>query len=432
METSKSMEDIVSHLVKRHMNMVAENILSFLDHTSLQSCEFVSKTWYLVIRNGKLWERLYKRVSQKKPLLQKLMICRKLEAKHDTENDEFLYKKLFCALHTLEQNWSSGQYKTYLKAVGDVSVSIFTMDARRILFGLRTSPSVPSSIMVWNRWTMESEHLLVGHQEWITDMQICGDLIFCSYYDGTILVWDLKTKEVVQQFQDQEVVDWVVIHAAHGLLITCTSVLSGVTDRDTSVTIRRIHSPTEMVIEKTEEISNMKVNKLVSDDNYFAVFLSSSGGNCIKLQLRSTVDFQCVHEISNVILREDSYAYHSGWLVTGSSEGIIKVWNPVTQTCVQTWNSQEKIEDLHLSSKHIVTGNSDGKLSVWNLPISDRINLLEQPSPRCLFQTNSAEEVSTMDPSLIVDELQILTISVKDIPKTDASTTALTVRDFLN
>lgn len=426
------MEDIVSLLVKRHMNLVVENILSFLDHNSLQSCEFVSKTWYLVIRNGKLWKRLYGRVSQRKPLLQNLMIRRELEAKHDTENDEFLYKRLFYAQQTLVQNWSSGKYKTSLKALGEVSVSIFTMDARRILYGLRTSPSFPSSIMVWNRWTMESEHFLVGHQEWITDMQICGDLIFCSYYDGTILVWDLKTKEVVQQFQDQEVVDWVVIHAAHGLLITCTSILSGLTDRDTSVTIRRIHSPTEMAIEKTEEISNMKVSMLVSDENYFAVVLSSSSRNCIKLQLRSPVDFQCVHEISNLISHEDSYAYHSGWLVTGSSEGIIKVWNPVTQTCVQTWNSQEKIEDLHLSSKHIVTRNSDGKLFAWDLPISDRINLLEKPSPSCLFEINGSEEVSMMDPSLIVDELQILTISVKDIPKTDASTSALTIRDFLN
>ncbi|KZS06261.1 Uncharacterized protein APZ42_030322 [Daphnia magna] len=247
------MEDIVSLLVKRHMNLVVETILSFLDHNSLQSCEFVSKTWYLVIRNGKLWKRLYGRVSQRKPLLQNLMARRELEAKHDTENDEFLYKRLFYAQQTLVQNWSSGKYKTSLKALGEVSVSIFTMDARRILYGLRTSPSVPSSIMVWNGWTMESEHFLVGHQEWITDMQICGDLIFCSYYDGTILVWDQKTKEVVQQFQDQEVVDWVVIHASHGLLITCTSILSGLTDQDISVTIRRIHSPTEMAIERVYE-----------------------------------------------------------------------------------------------------------------------------------------------------------------------------------
>ncbi|XP_045025122.1 F-box and WD repeat domain-containing 11-B-like [Daphnia magna] len=247
------MEDIVSLLVKRHMNLVVETILSFLDHNSLQSCEFVSKTWYLVIRNGKLWKRLYGRVSQRKPLLQNLMARRELEAKHDTENDEFLYKRLFYAQQTLVQNWSSGKYKTSLKALGEVSVSIFTMDARRILYVLRTSPSVPSSIMVWNGWTMESEHFLVGHQEWITDMQICGDLIFCSYYDGTILVWDQKTKEVVQQFQDQEVVDWVVIHASHGLLITCTSILSGLTDQDISVTIRRIHSPTEMAIERVYE-----------------------------------------------------------------------------------------------------------------------------------------------------------------------------------
>lgn len=426
------MEDIISLLVKRHMNLIAENILSFVDHNSLQSCEFVSKTWYLVVRNGKLWRQLYRRISQQKPLLQTLMKRRELEATHDVDKDQFLFKRLFYAQQTLEQSWSSGQYKTTLKAIGEVSVSIFTMDAKRILFGLRTSPSVPSSIMVWNRWTMESEHFLVGHQEWITDMQICGELIFCSYYDGTILVWDLKTKEVVQQFQDQEVVDWVVIHAAHGLLITCTSITSSPTDRDTSLTIRRIHSPTEMVIEKTEEISSMKVSVLVSDENYFAVFLSSASGSCIKLQLRSTTDFHCIHEINNLISSEDSYAYHCGWLVTASSEGTIKIWDPVTETCVQTWNSQVKIEELHLSSKHIVTRNSEGKLFVWDLPMRGSIELEEKPSPSCLFQIDGAEEVSIMDPSLVVDELQILTISVKDIPNTNASSSVLTIKDFLN
>lgn len=318
---------------------------------------------------------------------------------------------------------------TTLENLGEVSVSIFVMDTRRLLFGLRSSTAVPSSIMVWNRWTLKSEHILVGHQEWVTDLQICGDLIFCSYYDGTILVWDLKTKEVVQQFQDQEVVDWVVIHSAHGLLVTCTSIASGpdAHDRDTTVTIRRIHSPTKMVVERAEDIPNMKVCRLESDDNYFVVFLTSSDE--IKLQLRSTAEFQCIREISNVIPSDVSFAYHSGRLVTGSSEGLIKIWDTETQTCKHTWTTQVKIDELRINSRHIITRSSNGKLTVWNLPTTDS-TIPDEQAVNDLFEIEG-EEVGIMDPSFAFDELQILTVSVKDVSRT-AYLSTLTVRDLMN
>ena len=427
--------DIISLLVKRHMNLIAENILSFLDDISLKHCEAVSKTWYLTIRNGKLWKHLFNRISHEKSLLQTLLKRRQLEAKHDMEKDEFLYKRLFHCQLSLSQNWSSGNYSTSSTNLGEVSVSIVVMDAKRILFALRTSPSVPSSIMVWNRWTLESEQFLVGHQEWVTDLQICGELIFCSYYDGTVLVWDLKTKEVVQQFQDQEVVDWVIIHAAHQLLITCTSIASGPSNRDTSITVRRIHSPAEMVIETTQDIPNFKVCKLVSDDKYFAVFLSSAEDEWIKLQLRSTADFRCLREINNLIHAEDSFDYHTCRLVTGSPEGVIKIWNPETEVCKQTWKCPEMIDQLHLSSQHIVARHSEGtKFIVWNLPSLDSIDtdlIMSEQVSNGLFQIETNEEVEVMDPSFIFDELQILNISVKDILGTSPSSSVLTVRDFL-
>ncbi len=65
--------DIVGQLIAKHMNLIAENILWHLDDISLKNCESVSKTWYLVIRNGNLWKLLYNNVSHKNPLLQALL-----------------------------------------------------------------------------------------------------------------------------------------------------------------------------------------------------------------------------------------------------------------------------------------------------------------------------------------------------------------------
>lgn len=420
--------DIIDMLVKRQMHLIAEDILSYLDDASLHNCESVSKTWYFVIRNGNLWKRLFKRVQQKRPLLQMLHKRRLLESKHQTENDEFVFKRIFNGQKNLCKNWKSGIFSTESTSLGEVSVSIFVMDTNRILFGLRSSSSDPSSIMVWNRWTLKPEHILVGHQEWITDMQLCGDLIFCSYYDGTILVWDLSTKEVIQQFQDQEVVDWVVIHAAHGLLISCTSVASGpeANDRDTTITLRRICSPNEMVIERREEISEKKVCLIESDEKYFAVFLTTCDGT--KLELRSTIDFQCLREIGYLISIEETFAYHSSRLVTGSSEGTIKVWDVESQTCKQTWSSTDNIEQLCLIPGRLITKNSQGKITVWDFPPDDS-QTVESKSMEKLFQIES-EEGGIMDPSLLADEFQIVTVSVKDISRT-ISKSQLIVRDFL-
>ena len=419
--------DIVAQLVKRHMNSIAEGILLNLDSISLKNCEAVSKTWYLVVRNGNLWKQFYSSVSKENPLLQTLLQRRELETTHQTDSDEFLFKRLFSAQQNLNKNWNCGKYFTTKTTLGEVSVSIFVMDTKRFLFVLRSSPAVPSSIMVWNRWTLHPEHTLVGHQEWVTDLQICGDLIFCSYYDGTVLVWDLDTKEVVQQFQDQEVLDWVVIHAAHGLLVTCTSIASGpdANDRDTTITIRRIHSPTQMVVERQEDIPCMKVCRLQSDSNYFVVFLTSTDE--IKLQLRSA-DFHCLRQICDVIPPDVSFAYHSDRLVTGSSDGLIKIWDIESQTCEYTWTTQEKIDELRINSRHIITRNSNGKLTVWNLP--GTTDCKDEEMAKGLFQIKG-EDVGIMDPSFAFDELQILAVSVKDVSRT-VSLSTLIVRDFMD
>lgn len=407
------------------MNFIAEKIMSYLDSASLHNCEMVSKTWYWVIQNGRLWKKMFNKLSHERQLLNTLFSSR-FGSKSQDENDELIYKRICNVDHIVDKNWKSGKYSTYSKNLGEGSVSLFEMDKKRIVFGLRNSASVPSSVMVYNRWTLEFEHALVGHQEWITSMQLCGDLIFCSYYDGTVLIWDLKTKEVVQQFQDQEVVDWVVVHSNHGMLISSTSVASGPYERDSTVTIRRFLSPTDMAVLRQDEIPNAKINRIQSDKNGFIVFLMQN--DSVQFQIRSKADFQCVHTIEDIISIGGNFAYCSGQLVTASDEGAIKIWDIETKKCKISWPSGETIDELRLTAQHIIARNSTGKITVWDIP-TVKNELQELCTPKKLFQIEG-EEVDTMDPSLDVDELQILTVSVKEVSRA-VSTSTLSVCDFL-
>ena len=50
------------------LDHIAENILSFLDSTSLCAAERVCKEWYRVISDGMLWKKLIERKVRTDPL----------------------------------------------------------------------------------------------------------------------------------------------------------------------------------------------------------------------------------------------------------------------------------------------------------------------------------------------------------------------------
>ena len=437
--------DIIYELVERHMNLIAEDILSYLDETSLRNCESVSKYWYLVIREGKLWKRLYNRVCLKKPLLTTILQLR--EAKIQMQNDEFQFKKLFTAPKQLCKNWRDGKYSTLKTNLGEVKVSVFTMDAKRILLGVNSS--VPPSIIVWNRWTLEHECLLVGSiLARITDLALHGEVIFCSHSDGKIAVWNLLTQRVIMQIQDEGVPEWVYwvdLRVAHGFLVGAFNIHA---DPDeaidfedyTCITVWRICDPlSKMGIESREHIPNgMTVCHLASDDKYFAVFLESF--DLVKFQLRSSSNFQnIIREVH--IATGSRFDYHSGRLVTISiEERQMKVWDSETLTVKQSWpiTLDCYVDDLSITCNHIILFASVqgvNKFIVWDLPSTTDGDTSPVKQSKELFQCEmNSEEFYTMDHDALLfkfDELQSLTISCNYPSPTTPLQSTLTRRDFL-
>lgn len=426
------------------MNLIAENIFSFLDETSLRNCESVSKCWYFVIRYGKVWKHLYHKVSIRKPLLKTLLQLSESETEDKDEmgNDEFKFKKVFSAPQQICKNWSGGKYKTSTTNLGQLKVSVFTMDARRIIFGVNSS--VPPSIMVWNRWTLEPECLLVGTiRARISHLIIHEELIFCSHSNGKIVIWDLLTKRTIMHIHDEvpEWVYWVDLHVAHGQLVIGYNIHPDDDDVDgedyTYITIRRICDPlTNMEVENKEHIPNGTICHLASDKNYFVLFLESD--EFVKFQLRSPSNFQIIREIN--ILSEVRFAYNSGRLVTVNlEERQIKVWDSETLTVKQRWSITRNcgVQELFLTSSHILflaSTDDTHQLIVWDLTFTgDDISVTKQ-AENGLFQCIlSSEELDALDNCALLfnfDELQILTVSFNNVSPTSLQS-VLTRRDFV-
>ena len=79
MKGVSSQVDLISLLIERHMDLIAKDILSYLDETSLRNCESVSKSWYFVIRRGKLWKEPFNRYAKWYPTFGALLLHKKSE-----------------------------------------------------------------------------------------------------------------------------------------------------------------------------------------------------------------------------------------------------------------------------------------------------------------------------------------------------------------
>ena len=443
--------DIITLLVNLHMDLIARDIFSYLDETSLRNCESVSKSWYFVIREGKLWKQLFHQVAKSQPDLEALHQYKKSEAKNQLENENVQFKRLFNGPHHVNKNWSCGKFETRRIELDDVKVShLIEMDDKRIIFGLE-SDSGPSKIMVWNRWKLESECLLVTPAKAkMTDIKLYGELIFTSHADKSILVWDLKTREITVQFLGKEVPDGMIypsLHVDHNLLIglfTSISYDDEQLDRESHeycscATIRRMSSsPVHMVFEKIELIPYASAYKCDSNNNYFALFLDCPEEK-IKIELRSIDSFQVIRQLN--VSMGDFVTCSNGMLATvpalvaGEQSEKIKFWDPNTLSCKQTWITQGLVNEVIFSSRHILFLDSNFKMTACNLPTFSDDDLETERMVNGIFEFElDYEEENYADliehiPFMLCDGLQFITVSTQISEGTSKS--FLTIRDFI-
>jgi hypothetical protein len=350
-----------------------------------------------------------------------------MESKAPVVTDNLFFKSLFNTQKCVKKLWKTGEFtttSTYIRA--DVPLNIFRMDSKRIVMTFDQLQLIGSQrlIMVFNRWTLESQCVLkVLVPDKIIDFELHEELIFCAHAGGNIFVYDLSTENVVLQFQSQDVVGGTEVglrkvHVALGHLICCLD-----NRADTYISIIRIHSsansPLKLEVESIVNIIDARVLQIESDENYFVLFLQSDFYEWTKIQLRSTTDFCVVHELDtnfDVFIQNNArFAYHGGWLVTVTTERdygyLIEVWDAKTLTCRKRWINPNSAQ-IFLTSSHLILNHFvDHVLSVLELPASSDVGDSGEEVEKqfvkydILFHYDNDHRVCS------VDELQIFSLT---------------------
>ena len=409
--------DVIQHLYTKCMESLAEQIFSQLDAKDLQAAEVVSRLWYSIIFKGKMWEKLYRRSIPKSLTLNQLLQRRICEG-FDVKADNFLHKRLLNAFEKLKNNWTSGSYSKKVIDVG--RCTRFLMDANHII----TIDSTLSMTM-WNRWTLEEERLPLQSNTTLTELthvELSNDLIFCSYRDGTIAVWDIIAKSVRFEFRDEQMSGCdLKIYVAHGLIVSFVSVvgLNGRYDQ-TRFCVRSVQKPSTEIVarELTRRIPCSRVKDISSDNNYFIVFLYCSNDYIVsagdfKIQIRSVNTFETLREVDGVMCSSDIYSYFNGWLVTAGST-TISIWNisEHNKTCQQTISRiscseyETQAADVQLNDHQLIIRYVDGTFTVWNIFGSEKKELLESASIQIF-----GERVKRGYQKFKFDQLQIVSVN---------------------
>lgn len=417
--------DFISNLNERFL-AIAEQILSLLDIKSLKSAEAVSKDWYSVIYHTRLWEKLYLRESMKSSTLD-ILLQRRI-AEGFKKDDPFFLKRMLNSFGKIQTNWRTGNFA--IKTIDVGRCSRFVMDDNRLVVIDSTL-----SVTLWNRWTFEREQLPLQSDSTLselTDLGLYKNFVFCSYRDGTVVVWDLTEKCIHYRFKDNEMSGCdLKIHIACDILVSYVSLVSFSGNDQTRFTVRSIENPFVIISkELTDRAPCARVYNILSDDNYIIIFLLCSNDYIVsrqdfKIQLRSIVDFQAIREVSNVMTSREIFTYFNGWLlVGGKDEREIRVWDIVNEICrfrIKT-DDDSGLVDVRYDGHHVIVRHSSGMFYVWRFQLGQNVEPI-----KANFEI-VGERIKRGYQHFRFDQLQILSVhnNESSLDRHDV----LTIRDF--
>ena len=228
---------------------------------------------------------------------------------------------------------------------------------------MMVSGSKDNSVMVWrlsaagqlSRVAAGAGHTLsVGGVSW------CGDHVVSVSADTTLKIWSLDTEQglmtsVRTEIAHQGNINCVSVSPDHGLIVTGSQDKTAKLWRSSDlslVSVLRGHSRGVWCAQFSP------ADKLVATGGGDAVVrlwsISDTSSSCVK-QLQG-------HEASVLTLSWQG----GGQLVTGSSDGLVKVWWVVRQECTVTLDlGESKVWCVETWEDTVMAGGEGGRIMVW-------------------------------------------------------------------
>lgn len=352
--------DFISMLPKKGLDHVAENILSYLDASSLCAAELVCREWLRVISEGMLWKKLIERKVRTDSLWRGLAERRgwiqylfkpKPGCQHPSHSFyRQLYPKIIKDIQSIEDNWRMGKHnlqRINCRSENSKGVYCLQYDDNKIVSGLRDN-----TIKIWDRKTLQCVRELQGHTGSVLCLQYDERAIISGSSDSTVRVWDVSTGAMLNTLIHH---CEAVLHLrfCNGMMVTCS--------KDRSIAVWDMTSTTEIMLRRVLVGHRAAVNVVDFDEKYI---VSASGDRTIKVWNTSSCEFvRCIR-------------FDNKRIVSGAYDGKIKVWDlpaaldvrtPHQDLCLRTLVEHTgRVFRLQFDEFQIVSSSHDDTILVWD------------------------------------------------------------------
>ncbi|KAK6510339.1 hypothetical protein TWF506_009455 [Arthrobotrys conoides] len=328
---------------------IVAQILSYLDHRSLLSCELVSRYWYSVALSSHIWRYTFEAEYGK------------LKAGISYNRD---WKSMFEVKSSLNKRWLKGQVNpTYLNGHSD-SVYCVQFDQEKIITGSRDR-----TIRVWDIATGQCLKIIgashdprpgsstVGyHKGSVLCLQFDDQILVTGSSDHTCIVYSLPEFEPFLTLPGHRmgVLD-VCFDESH--IVSCSKDTSiCVWERSTGLLLNRLRGHEGPV--NAVQLRGSIVASASGDANI--KLWDVENGNCLRTLSGHTRGLACIQ------LSEDCRT-----VVSGGNDQSIRVWD------VDSGHLRYEIRDAHKSlvrslyldshNERIISGSYDQSVRVWDL-----------------------------------------------------------------
>lgn len=340
---------------------ITSQVMSYLDHRSLVSCEAVSRRWREAAVNRHVWRSVFR-------------------AEHGPWESEpgKDWKRMFAVNKELHSRWTKAEmtYK-YMKGHTD-SVYCVQFDDTKIITGSRDQ-----SIRIWDIKTGECVRILSAaastdaalgdvspvaqfHTASVLCLQFDDKILVSGSSDNTCIVWSLPSYTPIGRLSTHTAGVLDVCFDEHHIVSCSKDTTICIWDRNTRKLLRQLkghRGPVNAVAIRGNQIVSASGDALVK-------LWDLDTGDCIR-------EFKGHHRgLACVQFSEDAKT-----IVSGGNDQDIRVWDAMTGTCLKTLHGhKDLVRTLHLDSRNrrIISGSYDASVKVWSLETGKMILDIKQ------------------------------------------------------
>ena len=205
-----------------------------------------------------------------------------------------------------------------------------------------------------------SAQILSGHQKNVYHLIINEGCLISCLEDSTIKVWDFETGQVLKTLVGHNIgVDSVAVYK--GNLISASWKTVKIWDLKTGQEIRTL-------IHGEDRVDHI----VVWNDNLISVGAMAS--------VIEIWDINTGRKLNTLVGHRGwiiSLAVYNDWLVSGSHDSNIKIWDLKTRQEIRTLSEDEWIECVEVYDDKVISSTSDGRIQIWDLETGQKLAVFD-------------------------------------------------------